>query len=63
MNRSNLAKERKAKMYLEIECSELIKIEVGFISSYIYVRLPSGRSFRFVFDKESGRRMKETVSL
>ena len=62
MNRSNLAKERKAKMYLEIECHELIRIEVSFISSYIYLRLPTGRSFRFVFDKESGRRMKEVVS-
>jgi hypothetical protein len=61
MNRSNLAKERNAKMYLEIECDELIKIEVGFISSYIYVRLPTGRSFRFVFDKETGKRMKEIV--
>jgi hypothetical protein len=61
MNRSNLAKERKAKMYFEFDCEELIRIEVGFISSYIYVRLPNGKSFRFVFDKESGRMLRDMI--
>ena len=61
MSRSNLAKERNAKMYFEFDCDEIIKVEVGLISSYIYVRLPNGKSFRFVFDKESGRMLKDMI--
>lgn len=62
MSRSNLAKERKAKMYFEFYLNELVKIEIGFISSFVYVRLPTGRSFRFTFDKESGKKLKEVLS-
>ncbi len=61
MSRSNLAKERNAKMYFEFDCDEIIKVEVRLISSYIYVRLPNGKSFRFVFDKESGRMLKDMI--
>jgi len=62
MKRSNLAKERNGKLYLEIEFHDIENIVVGIFNSFVYLRLANGKKFRFVFDKESGNRLKETKS-
>lgn len=61
MKRSNLAKERNGKLYLEIEFHDIENIEIGIFNSFIYLRLANGKKLRFVFDRESGSKLKETI--
>ncbi len=62
INRSNITKEKNGKLYLQIGWEELKKIRLGPRNSFVYLKLNDSRLVRFVFDKESGRRLKHIVS-
>ena len=61
VNRSNITKENNGRFYLQIGWEEIEKIRIGPVNSYIYLKLDGDRSFKFVFDKETGRRLKNIV--
>lgn len=61
MNRSNITKEEEGRLYLQIGWQEIDKIKIGPVNSHVYLKLNDEQSFKFVFDKESGRRLKYIV--
>jgi len=61
MDRSNITKEKNGRFYLQIGWQEIEKIRIGPVNSYVYLKLDGNKSFKFVFDKETGRRLKQIV--
>lgn len=61
MKRSNIAKEEEARLYLQVGWEEIDKVKIGPVNSYVYLKLAGEKPLRFIFDKESGKRLRYIV--